>query len=80
MRPPNLTNWQIIVLTATLFSLVHYPFVWLMIPTFVLALVYGYLFLKERNIYVLGFFHGWLGAICFYTIVDRDPFVEIFLR
>jgi len=49
-----------------------------MIPTFVLALVYGYL--KERNIYVLGFFHGWLGAICFYTIVDRDPFVEIFLR
>jgi len=51
-----------------------------MIPTFVLALVYGYLFLKERNIYVLGFFHGWLGAICFYTIVDRDPFVEIFLR
>lgn len=77
-------SWRIpkgltIVITALLFSVVHYPDAWLMAGTFVLALFYGFVFLKLRNIYSLGIFHGWLGAIFYYTVVGTDPFAEVFL-
>jgi hypothetical protein len=68
----------ILVLPALLFAVIHYPYTWLMLGTFILAIFYGRIFLKERNIYALGIFHGWLGAIFFYTVVGRDPLLEIF--
>ena len=71
------TVW-IILLTAVLFGAVHYPYYWLMGGTFVLALFYAWIFLKVRNVFALGLFHGWLGGLFFYTVVDRDPFVEVF--
>lgn len=69
---------MIIIIAAILFAAVHYPFLWLIAGTFVLAVFYGWIYLKERNIYVLGIFHGWLGGIFFYTIMNRDPFLETF--
>jgi membrane protease YdiL (CAAX protease family) len=78
MGRKNLHHAIIITSTALLFGLIHYPYTWLMIGTFVLALFYGYIYLRERNIYVLGLFHGWLGALFYYTIMDRDPFLELF--
>lgn len=71
-------NRLIIFLTALLFGIVHYPYYWLMLGTFVLALFYGYIYLRVRNVYVMGIFHGWLGALFFYTLVGRDPFAEVF--
>ena len=73
----SLNNLLILVIAATLFGLVHYPYPWLMAGTFVLALFYGFIFLKERNVYAMGLYHGWLGAIFFYTVVGRDPFMEV---
>jgi hypothetical protein len=49
-----------------------------MIGTFVLALIYSTVYLRQRNVYALGIFHGWLGAIFYYTVVARDPFAEVF--
>ena len=80
MKGRKLNKRIIIFLSALLFAAVHYPYVWLIIGTFVLAVFYGWIYLTERNIYVLGLFHGWLGAIFFYTVVDRDPFLEMFGR
>lgn len=74
----KLSKPAIITLTALLFGLVHYPYYWLMIGTFVLALFYGFIYLRERNVYVMGLFHGWLGGLFFYTVVNRDPFAEVF--
>ena len=68
----------IIFVTALLFGSLHYPHYWLILGTFVLALFYGYIYLKARNVYVMGILHGWLGGIFFYTVVGRDPFVEVF--
>jgi membrane protease YdiL (CAAX protease family) len=76
----KLKGWNkflVILVAALLFGLVHYPYFWLMGATFVLALFYGYIFLKERNVYAMGLYHGWLGAIFFYTVVGRDPFIEV---
>lgn len=70
----------IILATALLFGLLHYPFYWLMAGTFLLALFYSMVYLRARNVFVLGIFHGWLGGLFFYTIVGRDPFAEVFGR
>lgn len=78
LKNNKLPDTAIILLTAVLFGLLHYPFYWLMAGTFVLALFYGYVYLKARNVYVMGIFHGWLGALFFYTVVGRDPFEEVF--
>ncbi len=69
---------SIIVTTSILFGFLHYPYWWLVFGTFLLALFYSYIYLKVRNLYVLGIFHGWLGAIFYYTVVDKDPFIEVF--
>ncbi|WP_420316050.1 type II CAAX prenyl endopeptidase Rce1 family protein [Ekhidna sp.] len=74
----KLSKSTIILLTSTLFGLLHYPYWWLVIGTFFLSMFYSYIFLRKRNVYVLGLFHGWLGAIFYYTVVDQDPFMEVF--
>ena len=71
---------SIIFITAILFSVVHFPSKWLMIGTFFLALFYGYVYLKIKNVYAMGLFHGWLSALFYYTVVNRDPFQEVFLN
>ena len=78
MKGITLQKPVITVLTALLFGVIHYPYNWLMVGTFILALFYGYVYLKERNLFVLGLFHGWLGGLFYYTVVNRDPFLEVF--
>jgi hypothetical protein len=43
-----------------------------------LPYTYGWLYRKEKNLFVLGLFHGWLGALLFYTVVGRDVWEEFF--
>ena len=73
LKGQYLNKWIIILFSALLFASVHYPFVWLIIGTFILAVFYGFIYLSERNIYVLGLFHGWLGGLFYYTVLGRDP-------
>ena len=77
MNQPLRPHW-IVLITAVLFSVLHYPNLWLMTGTFILALLYTTVYLRERNLYALGLFHGWLGALFYYTVVGRDPFMEVF--
>lgn len=74
----NIPRVGIILFTAILFSLIHFPWAILMLVTFLLAIVYTVLYLNHRNLIVLGIFHGWLGAFFFYTIMEKDPWLEIF--
>ncbi len=79
-RQKKFSKSFIILITAIFFSIVHYPSIWLMLGTFILALFYGYIYLKAKNIYVLGLFHGWLGALFYYTVVNQDPFADVFMK
>ena len=74
----KLNKPAIAILTALLFAIVHFPYLWLVGGTFILALFYVFVFFKQRNLYVLGLFHGWLGALFFYMILNRDPWQEVF--
>ncbi len=80
LKQTRLNKVLIIFITAILFSVTHFPSVWLMAGTFLLALFYGYMYLKIKNIYAMGLFHGWLGAVFYYTVVNRDPFQDVFLK
>lgn len=78
LRTPKLGKPVIILISALIFAGVHYPLWWLIAATFVLALLYGFIYLKKRNVYVLGLFHGWLGGLFYYTVMDSDPFLDTF--
>jgi len=78
MERTQLPAWLIVLITASIFAVVHYPHNLLIAGTFVLALVYATLSLKNRNLIVLGTFHGWLGAFFYCTILGRDAWVEVF--
>ena len=80
LKRKRLSKFSIIFITAVLFSVVHFPSQWLMLGTFILALFYGYVYLKMKNVFAMGLFHGWLGALFYYTVVNRDPFQEVFLK
>ena len=78
MKSVAIPFWIGILLPAVLFGMVHYPYYWLVLGTFLLALFYGFIYRRSPNVWVMGILHGWLGAIFFYTVVNRDPFVEVF--
>lgn len=68
VRKPN-----IVVLTAMTFSLVHIPDMTLAMGTFALALVYTHIYLKWKNLWPLGLFHGWLGGFFYFLVLRIDP-------
>jgi membrane protease YdiL (CAAX protease family) len=72
-------SFIVVVVTSVLFSIVHYPYPSLIVATFLLALFYSILFLKERNIIPLGIFHGILGGLFFYFILGIDTW-KIFVK
>lgn len=74
----NIPNIVIIIITAVLFSVVHYPSKMLIIGTFILAIIYTITYLTEKNLWVLGIYHGCLGCLYYYLVLSRDPFIEVF--
>ena len=74
----NLPTVGVVLIAAILFAVVHFPFQILVAATFLLAIVYVSLYFKGRNLLVMGIYHGWIGGLFFYTIMERDPFLEVF--
>jgi len=68
----------IVLFTSVIFAVVHYPHLDLVFGTFLLAILYSSLYLRGRNLIVLGIYHGWLGAFFFYTVMGRDAWQEVF--
>jgi membrane protease YdiL (CAAX protease family) len=64
--------------TAVLFSAVHWPARLLVAGTFVLAVVYVLAYLRRRNLWTLGLYHGWLGGFFYFLVLGRDPWREVF--
>ncbi|MEZ4773278.1 MAG: hypothetical protein R3D00_08850 [Bacteroidia bacterium] len=78
MEGLRLHKIAIVGITALVFAMVHYPFWYLIGGTGLLAVFYSIVYLRIKNLYVLGVFHGWLGAFFFYTVLERDPYIEVF--
>lgn len=69
---------RIAPLAALVFSVVHWPDLRLCALTFVLGLVFTPIYLRWRNLWPLGMWHGWLGVFAYFWVLARDPWVEMF--
>jgi hypothetical protein len=64
-------------IAAALFAAVHLPGFRLTIATGLLGLVFTPIYLRWRNLWPLGLFHGWLGVAAYFWLLQRDPWVEL---
>lgn len=71
------SNTRIIFVTSILFSLIHYPDWYLMIFTFVMEWFFTMAFLRWKNIWPLGLFHGWIATFVLFFILGRDLWIEL---
>jgi uncharacterized protein len=73
-------NWPKIaatVLAAFLFAAVHLPDAALAGATCALGAVFTLIYLRWRNIWPLGLYHGWLGVFFYYWVLRRDPWMDM---
>jgi uncharacterized protein len=67
----------IVVVTSVIFSIVHYPSLLLIAATFVLALLYTPVYLRHKNLWALGIYHGWLACFFYFFVLGRDAWLEV---
>ncbi len=64
---------------VVLFSMVHYPDGWLlMVATGIMACFFIPCYLRDRNLWPLGLYHGWLGTFFYLWVMGKDPWLEVF--
>ena len=61
-----------------LFSLIHFPNGLLMLATGLMASFFIPCYLRDRNLWPLGLYHGWLGTFFYLWVLGRDPWVDVF--
>ncbi|MDR4494631.1 MAG: CPBP family glutamic-type intramembrane protease [Nitrospirales bacterium] len=61
-----------------LFAVVHYPDWVLMAATGLLACVFIPLYIRYRNLWPLGLYHGWLATFFYLWVLGQDPWVTVF--
>ncbi|GHB97638.1 CPBP family intramembrane glutamic endopeptidase [Cerasicoccus arenae] len=66
-------GWWSIPITATAFSLVHYPSSLLMQVTAIGGLMISAVYYRIPNIWTLAVVHGVFGAFLYYVFRDKDP-------
>lgn len=59
--------------SATLFGAVHLPSWDLAAGTSAIGLAFTPIYLKRRNLWPLGLYHGWLGVAYYFWVLDRNP-------
>src|SRR5690349_8495183 len=76
MKGINIPPAGIVLFASVVFAIVHYPSWPLIGATFLLAIFYSILYMRYKNLWVLGLFHGWLGGLFYFFVLHRDPWAE----
>jgi len=61
-----------------LFSLIHFPNGLLMVATGLMAGLFIPCYLRDRNLWPLGLYHGWLGTFLYLWVLGKDPWISVF--
>ena len=77
IRNPKFKKYQIVLITSMLFSLVHYPDGLLMVFTFIMQWFFTTAFLRWKNIWPLGLYHGFIATILLFFVMGRDLWEEL---
>jgi membrane protease YdiL (CAAX protease family) len=62
---------------ALLFGIVHLPNWKLTGATTALGLAFTPIYLKHRNLWPLGFYHGVLGALFYFWVLEENPWRDL---
>jgi len=73
----TLSPATIVLIGATLFAMAHLNNLRLLLATFGLGLVFVPLYLRYRNLWPLGLYHGWLGTFFYFWVLHRDPWSKL---
>lgn len=73
----GLSPWAITPISSVAFGAVHLPNWKLTAATTALGAAYAPLYLRHRNVWPLGLYHGALGAFYYRWVLDRNPWQEI---
>jgi hypothetical protein len=65
------------VLGGVLFGLCHLPFPVLLLPTLVTGILWALAWRAGARLWAITTSHALLGALIFVSVIDRDPFVEV---
>lgn len=68
----------VVPVAAALFGLAHVPDWALSALCAGAGLVWTALFFRTRNLFPLAVSHGWLGALVYYWVLERNPWAEMF--
>lgn len=77
LNNPALSNFQVILITSLIFGLAHYPRPFLMVFTFIMQWMFTTAFLRWKNIWSLGLFHGWIATLLLFYVFGRDLWNEL---
>ncbi|MBN2460664.1 MAG: CPBP family intramembrane metalloprotease [Candidatus Cloacimonetes bacterium] len=69
----------IVISTAILFALIHLPEVPLVLVALGLGCFTVSVFLKYRNIWTIGIFHGLFATVFYFFVLGIDPWQQLFL-
>jgi uncharacterized protein len=73
----NLKDYQVTVLTSLLFALVHYPSLPLMVFAFIMEVGFISVYIRWKNIWPLGLYHGWIASLLLFFVMGRDLWNEL---
>jgi len=65
------------ILGGVLFGLCHLPFPVLLVPTLVTGVLWALAWRAGARLWAITTSHALLGALLFVSVIDRDPFVEV---
>lgn len=68
----------LVLLGATIFSLIHSPDFLLMSFSFFMEILFMLVFLKYKNLWALGLAHGLVATFFIYFVQGRDLWIELF--
>lgn len=76
---PGWTNSPYVItpISAAAFGSVHLPNWRLAAGTFGLGLAYTPLYLRHRNLWPLGLYHGWLGVFYYFWVLEKNPWARM---
>ncbi len=70
-------KWGIVFLTALIFAAAHVPYLPLVAAAFLLAVITTWVYLRTRNLWALGVFHGWFGTSLYFFVLGQDPWKDV---
>ncbi|MGM0528731.1 MAG: CPBP family glutamic-type intramembrane protease [Bacteroidota bacterium] len=74
----ELKKFPAIIITALLFSFVHYPSLFLMIFTFFMEVIFLLAWFRWKNLLALGLTHGVIATLLLFYVLERDLWIELF--